>query len=163
MPHFPPQAVVSITDASRHETTDIGHGRIETRRIIACPMPPMPGWKSVQQCFAIERTRIHKKLGTTTTETAYGITSLSPECADAKRLLVLSREHWNIENQLHWVRDTVFLEDQCTLRDPTAQTINAACNSFSIFLLKQAGFNSITHAIEACADNKAIPLNILSG
>ena len=124
-------------------------------------MPKTHGWESVNQCFAVHRTRIDKKRGVVTSEIAYGITSLSPRRADAKRLLGLNRGHWGIENKLHWVRDTAFKEDACTLRSRSAQAVNAACNSFAIFLLKQAGFDSITQALETCADDKSIPLNLL--
>ena len=124
-------------------------------------MPRMPGWESVRQCFAIHRTRCDKKREIITSEIAYGITSLPPPRAGAKRLLVLNRGHWGVENKLHWVRDTVFKEDASTLRSPNAQTINAAINSFTIFLLKQAGFPSITHALETCADDKSIPISLL--
>ena len=107
------------------------------------------------------RTRIDKKRGIETSEIAYGISSLSPERADAKRLLSLNRGHWGIENNLHWVRDTAFKEDASTLCTQAAQSINAAMNSLAIFLLKQSGFQSITNAIETCADDKSIPINIL--
>jgi predicted transposase YbfD/YdcC len=124
-------------------------------------MPPTPGWESVVQCFVITRSRTDKKRGLTTTETVCGITSLPRERADAKRLLKLNREHWQQENLLHWVRDTLFKEDASTLRNRTSQAINAACNSLAIFLLKQEGCKSLTEALEACADNKAIPIGIL--
>jgi predicted transposase YbfD/YdcC len=145
------------------EEVIVAHGRIEHRRIIACPMPRTHGWESVKQCFAITRTRIDKKRNLSISETAYGITSLPSLRADAKRLLGLNRGHWGIENKLHWVRDSVFKEDASTLRSRNVQTINAACNSLAIFLLKQAGFQSITHAIETCADDKSIPINLLYG
>ncbi len=124
-------------------------------------MPRMHGWESVKQCFAITRTRTDKKRDKSVGETAYGITSLPPPRADAKRLLGLNRGHWGVENKLHWVRDTVFKEDASTLRSASAQAINAAINSFTLFLLKQAGFQSITQATEACADDKSIPINLL--
>ena len=151
-----------IDGVSRYEEERVvAHGRIEHRRIIACPMPRMPGWENVRQCFAIHRTRIDKKRNILSTEIAYGITSLPPPRADAKRLLVLNRGHWGVENKLHWVRDTIFREDASTLRSRSVQAINAAINSFTIFLLKQAGFSSITQALEICADDKAIPINML--
>ena len=113
------------------------------------------------QCFAITRTRIHQKTRKESTEIAYGITSLTAEQANAKQLLQYNRGHWQIENKLHWQRDTSFKEDSSTLRTHTAQALNAACNSFATFLLKLAGFQSITQAMESCADNKSIPINLL--
>jgi predicted transposase YbfD/YdcC len=124
-------------------------------------MPPLTGWESVRQCFKITRIRVEKKRRIMTTETVHGITSLPPGRANAKRLLELNRGHWSIENQLHWVRDTLFKEDACSLRSRAGQAINAACNSLTIFLLKQGGFTSLTHATETCADNKTIPISIL--
>jgi hypothetical protein len=147
---------------SQHEEeTTVAHGRIEQRRIIACPMPRTHGWESVKQCFALYRTRIDKKRNLSTSEAAYGITSLPPSRVDARRLLGLNRGHWAVENKLHWIRDSVFKEDASTLRSQSVQAINAAVNSFTIFLLKQAGFHSITHALETCADDKSIPINLL--
>lgn len=43
----------------------------------------------------------------------YGITSLGRSAAGAQRLLALTRKHWEIEDQSHWVRDTDFREDEC--------------------------------------------------
>ncbi len=46
----------------------------------------------------------------------YGVTSLSEQKADRKRLLTLNRGHWCIENRLHWVRDVTFDEDRSQIR-----------------------------------------------
>lgn len=53
---------------------------------------------------------------TTQHETAYYVTSLARDRADAETLLNLSRRHWGaIENGLHYVRDTTLDEDRCTI------------------------------------------------
>jgi predicted transposase YbfD/YdcC len=58
------------------------------------------------------RTKNHK----TTIETAYYLTSLSRQKADAALLAQLIRDHWGrMENGVHWVRDVVFDEDRCTI------------------------------------------------
>jgi predicted transposase YbfD/YdcC len=49
-------------------------------------------------------------------EMVYGVTSLSEQKADRKRLLTLNRGHWCIENRLHWVRDVTFDEDRSQIR-----------------------------------------------
>jgi predicted transposase YbfD/YdcC len=50
-----------------------------------------------------ERSTTIKKTGEYYAETVYGITSLTPEQADASRLNSLVRSHWHIENRSHWV------------------------------------------------------------
>lgn len=112
----------------------------------------------VQQCFAIERIRTIKKTGKTTTEIAYGITSLPPERANAKALLALNRAHWRIENQLHWVRDCVFREDTSTIRTLSAPQAIAALRNITLSLLKNI-HQSPTIARETCMENKYIALN----
>ncbi len=57
-------------------------------------------WPYVGQVCCMERTRTHK--GVSSREKAYAITSLTPEQAGPARLLKLWRDHWSIENQVHW-------------------------------------------------------------
>lgn len=55
------------------------------------------------------------------TENRYFITSLKDEKLAAKAM----RAHWSIENNLHWVLDTVFDEDYCRVRkNNSAQNLN---------------------------------------
>lgn len=63
-----------------------------------------PGLKSIGLAYS-ERT----VGGKTSTEARYYICSLS---CDRKRFGDSVREHWGIENSLHWVLDIVFDEDQ---------------------------------------------------
>ena len=78
-------------------------------------------WQGIKQILKITRTRKTKKK--TTIETAYGITSLSKERANPEKIMKLWRNHWNIENRLHWVRDVVFNEDKCTIRKGNSHQI----------------------------------------
>ena len=48
----------------------------------------------------------------TRTMTQYGITSLTPECGTAKRILMLRRGHWAIENLSHRTRGVLFDEER---------------------------------------------------
>lgn len=92
-----------------------GHGRIETRKIaVSREVVPYLAWPGLAQVARIERRReIARKAST---EIVYLITSLPPETASPQRLLRLARDHWGIENRLHYVRDVAFAEDRCRVR-----------------------------------------------
>ncbi len=87
------------------------------------------------QVFRVERVRHQTKSGKTEFETAYGITSLSPEAADAERLASLVRGHWSIENRLHYVRDVTFGEDRSHVRSGATPQAMAAIRNVAISLL----------------------------
>jgi predicted transposase YbfD/YdcC len=123
-------------------------------------MPPMHGWKSVRQCFKIIRTRTCKKRGTTSTQTVYGITSLPPERADAKRLLHLNRRHWSIENRLQWVKDTLLREDASTIRTRNAPVALCALRNYTLTMLHRVN-SSPSIARERCSIKPTVALNQL--
>lgn len=56
-------------------------------------------------------------------ETVWLITSLTPEEADASRLLELARLYWTIENGTHYRVDVSGGEDRCRVRHPVAATV----------------------------------------
>ena len=43
----------------------------------------------------------------------YALTSLTADKATAEQLAALVRNHWHIENRLHYVRDFTYDEDRC--------------------------------------------------
>ena len=59
-------------------------------------------WPHLQQVCRVERRRTVK--GQIEMAVSYAVTSLSPTAAGADRLLQILREHWHIENRVHWVR-----------------------------------------------------------
>jgi predicted transposase YbfD/YdcC len=90
------------------ETWDKGHGRIEHRHITCSPdLNDWFGkqWQGIEQVFCLERTSRLVKTGQIRQEVGYGLSSLSLPDAPARRMLHLVREHWGIENVLHWSRD----------------------------------------------------------
>ncbi|WP_201360338.1 transposase [Dictyobacter formicarum] len=73
----------------------------------------------------------------------YGITSLTPSQANPQRLLQLIRDHWAIENRLHWRRDMTLREDLSQLRKGTAPRTMAILNSFLLALFDWLGVTNV--------------------
>lgn len=100
----------------------------------------------MKQGFEITRERTVK--GQKTVEVEYGITSLAPGEANARRLLDAAREHWMIENELHYVRDVTLKEDACRVRKGNAPQILAALRNAVLHLLHEVGTESAPEALE---------------
>lgn len=81
-------------------------------------------------------------------EVALGISSLRPEQADASRFQGLVREHWHIENRLHYVRDVTLGEDACRVRKGSAPQVLAALRNGVVHLLAGVEAESRAGAIE---------------
>ena len=62
---------------------------------------------------------------------------LSSLTADAVRLNRIVRTHWRIENELHWVLDVVFDEDQSRVRHGYADQNLALVRRIALSLLKR--------------------------
>jgi hypothetical protein len=93
-------------------TTEAGHHRIEIRKYWAFPLSQLPPlhessqWSGFQTIIAVERIR---HLPTKTThEIQFYLSSLSSNSSQIPRAI---RQHWGIENSLHWVLDVTFNED----------------------------------------------------
>lgn len=102
---------------------EAGHGRIEWRGIKVIPVTPEQiGFPHVLQLARLDRIR-QLSPGRQEVETVWIITSLSPEQADAARLLELARLYWTIENGTHYRLDVSSGEDRCRVRHPVASTV----------------------------------------
>ena len=132
---------------SQAQTHGKEHGRVVTRSLKASTriVPFLTRWPGLEQVVRLERTT--KRDGNLTTEVQYAITSLSRHQADAKKLIELWRGHWTIENQLHWVRDTVWQEDRCRIKHPTGGHNMAAFRNAAINLLRLAKTPNLTAAV----------------
>lgn len=96
--------------------------------------------------FRLTRERTIR--GHTTVEVVYGITSLSDDRGTAQALLGFAREHWGIENRLHWVRDETLGEDACRVRSGSAPQVLAALRNSVVALLAQVDADSYREALE---------------
>ncbi len=123
-------------DLQTATTHDKGHGRLETRSIeTLTQLPPWLSWPGAQQICRFTRQRTLN--GQTSIEIALAITSLTRLRADAPKLLQLAREHWSIENRLHYVRDVSMGEDACRVRSGHAPRLLAALRNLAIGLIRR--------------------------
>jgi predicted transposase YbfD/YdcC len=118
------------------ETIDKGHGRIETRKCaisddIQWLRQRHPRWRGLRSVIEIEGTRDIK--GKVSVEKRYYISSLA---AHPETALTTVRQHWGIENQLHWVLDVCFGDDQSRIRKGNAPTNIAILKKTVLNLLR---------------------------
>ena len=104
------------------------------------------GWIGISQLGKLEREgfRIHKNRRTEINESIYLIASdpkLTPEKA-----LEINREHWGIENKLHWQKDYTLAEDRQRSRKKHSPEILSYLRSTAISILRQL-YSSITKAL----------------
>jgi len=120
------------------EEIDCGHGRVEQRKCSVITdlslIEKASEWASLQGLVRIESERYHKATGKTEREIRYYITSL---IADAVRLNSVIRQHWGIENKLHWVLDVGFGEDLDRKRAGHSAQNFSVLNRIALNLLKQ--------------------------
>ena len=126
------------------DTVDKGHGRIETRRCAVLDLTP-PEWDGRCDLFArrqavrVERERIVVKTGETSREVALCLTSLGAGEAGPEELLNLVRNHWQVENRVHYVRDFSYDEDRCRASVGNLPRNLAALSNAAISIVRMRG------------------------
>jgi predicted transposase YbfD/YdcC len=123
------------TRARRHETQEKGHGREENRSYVVCPVPEdLPDgsrWAKLKAIgIALSETERDGKL---CHEVRYYILS---KYLSGRGFAEAVREHWGIENRLHWQLDVTFQEDQCRVRKGHADTNLSILRRTTLSLLK---------------------------
>lgn len=146
-----------------HETTEKGHGRVESRKIwVSTELNDYLEFPHVGQVFCINRHVFDCKKQTEREETVYGITDLTPEQASPERILKLNREHWEIENRSHYVRDVTFDEDRSQVCTKNGPQVMASLRNFAIGTLRvvrKAG--NIASALRDIAAKPRLALQII--
>jgi predicted transposase YbfD/YdcC len=126
-----------------HETVEKEHGRIETRKVWStCTQGRLwlnhqdQDWPGLASVALVESQRTVD--GQTTVEQRYYISSRPGlEEHAAKHLGHIIRQHWAIENRLHWVLDMAFDEDRCRVRLGQGARNLAVLRKIALNLLKR--------------------------
>ncbi|MBW2602573.1 MAG: ISAs1 family transposase [Deltaproteobacteria bacterium] len=136
------------------DATPPEHGRIETRKIwTTSELNDYLNFPHVGQAFVIERHTIEKKTGKESTEIAYGITSRTPDQADAQCLLTINRGHWSIENSCHYIIDWNFDEDRSRIRTGHGPENITRLRRFAIGIIKSKKFRSVPQKMRQLSQN----------
>jgi predicted transposase YbfD/YdcC len=149
-----------------------GHGRVENRKYellvlssinIAELNPAIAKFnKKLPSILSFGRVISEIKKGNVTTiYERFFLTSLTNE----KEFAESAREHWNVENTLHWQLDVTFREDDCRVRMGFAADNLGLIRRLALSLLKKETISkkSIRRKQNACNWDKDYLLKILKG
>ena len=123
---------------STHETCDADHGRVETRQYTVFHnvdwLQARHDWPGLKSIVMVESARWIA--GETECETRFYLTSTA---LAAERCGPMVRDHWAIENGLHWVMDMIFRDDECRIRTEHAPVNFATLRHMAHNLIRKAG------------------------
>jgi predicted transposase YbfD/YdcC len=90
------------------------------------------------------------------------VTSLYEIRASKAKLLGLIRQHWGIENSLHWVRDATMGEDRSKVRSDSAPRALATLRNLVISILRLTGATNIAKGLRSGSRNPVRALTLLA-
>lgn len=121
---------------SRHVEVEQGHGRLESRTYYQITAPPYlhgrAEWKGLKTIGAA--VRVYEENGVEKSDTRYYISSLR---RNGKRFAHAVRNHWAIENTLHWSLDMTYREDESRVRNRTFADNLSWLRRMTLSLIKQ--------------------------
>ena len=145
-------------------TQDTGHGRRESRTLkLAALHHAVTGpilFPHAQLAVQIVRRRRPTSSKRWHTETVYAVTDLSWQQTRADQLAEAIREHWHVENRLHWIRDVTFAEDLSQVRTGHGPANMATLRNLALSRHRIAGADNIAAACRHVGrhPNRVLPL-----
>jgi predicted transposase YbfD/YdcC len=120
-----------------HSSIEMGHGRIESRTCDVITdtdwVCNQAEWKGLKSIIRITSERTDKASGEKQQEQRYYISSIMP---GAEALLNITRQHWGVENKLHWMLDVNFGEDASQKRAGNAAQNFSVISRIALNLLQ---------------------------
>jgi predicted transposase YbfD/YdcC len=149
----------------RHEDVDAGHGRVETRTCTLSTdlrsLTQRAEWPGLEGIAMVTRRREDKLSGKTSTEYEYYL--VGKKKTSAKEVGSLIRNHWGIENGLHWVLDVTFGEDKCRIRAKNGAENMAVLRHLVMSLMRNAPGKkrSMAKRRQRCGWDRSFLLSVL--
>ena len=117
---------------------DDAHGRTVRRRVWTITdltaLPELAKWPGLHSVIAVETIRMAHQHAPVTSDYRFYISSLA---RSATAFVAIIRQHWDIENKLHWSLDVTFNEDRCRIRKDHAAENMVAVRHIALNLLRQ--------------------------
>ena len=117
---------------------DDSHGRTVRRRVWTitdlAALPELAKWPGLQSVIAVETIRMAHQHAPVTSDYRFYISSLA---RSATAFVAMIRQHWDMENKLHWSLDVTFNEDRCRIRKDHAAENMVAVRHIALNLLRQ--------------------------
>jgi predicted transposase YbfD/YdcC len=145
---------------------DDSHGRTVRRRVWTITdltaLPELTKWPGLQAVIAVETIRMAHQHAPVTSDYRFYLSSL---VHSATAFVAMIRQHWDIENKLHWSLDVTFNEDRCRIRKDYAPENVVALRHVALNLLRQAHSRPISLRQKRllCSLDENYLLTVLSG
>jgi len=121
---------------SRHIEVEQGHGRLESRSYYQITAPTRlhgrSEWNGLKTIGAA--VRVYEQNGVEKSDTRYYLSSLR---RNGKQFANAVRNHWAVENTLHWSLDMTYREDESRVRNRTFAENLSWLRRMTLSLIKQ--------------------------
>lgn len=128
--------------ADEDSQSNLDHGRIEQRRCATISdlnhLDGYRDWPGIKTIIRIDSQRIEKRTGKVENNLRYYISSKEQNAASFNRDI---RDHWGIENKLHWSLDVSFKEDSSRKRKGNSAANFTLFSKIALNLLKTSKEN----------------------
>ncbi len=152
-------ACTQMTPHSQMVELDTSRGRVvqRTTQVFAAPASLAQTWPGAESLVVVYRQGTRE--GHSFLTTSFYLTSLNLSALEAALGV---RQHRDIENGLHWVRDVVFLEDAAPFTHRACALNWSILRSIALNLFRAHGYPSLTTAIRLLGHDLLRLLSVLT-
>ena len=156
------QTIVNSTASDVDYTLEKNKGRVEHREVYVysnLDNPIYEEWIGLKEIIHVVSRG--KRKNKSYKQNRYYISSKT--CEDARKYNEGIREHWGIENRLHWVKDVILKEDKSMVLDLDRSGNMSVIRNIVMNLYRISGYGSIKYAIEKFANRLEKCDNLIYG